>query len=184
MTSSPSAPPETIASTGHYDRTGTRWYDDRLRRWLPLTSQVELLTIVLEVDGTGGWTRGPGTARTAAPIPVHRSGQAPAAAQDGAVARRDGGVWPDGTLMRFVGRPTSSTRGSLPGEVRGRTFMRLRPVTDDLPPDEFHCPGMTDALKELRHRLAEQGWIESGRRGHPWSFRYHRQLPDWSAAEQ
>jgi hypothetical protein len=183
MSSSPSAPPGTTASTGHYDTTGTRWYDDTLRRWFPLTSQLELLTIVLEVDGTGGWRRGPGTTPRAAPIPDQRSGDGPAT-QGRVVAPRDDGAWPDGTLMRFVGRPTSSTHGSLPGEVRGRTFMRLRPVTDDLPPDEFHCPGMTDALRELRHRLAAQGWVESGRRGHPWSFRYHRQVPDWSAAPQ
>jgi hypothetical protein len=183
MTSSPSAPPGTIASTGHYDSTRTRWYDDTLRRWLPLTSQVELLTIVLEVDGTGRWTRGSGTARGSSPVPLQRTERTPDDAPGRPVARRDGGVWPDGTLMRFVGRPTSSTYGSLPGEVHGRTFMRLRPVTDDLPPDEFHCPGMTDALNELRHRLAALGWIESGRRGHPWSFRYRRQLPDRSAAQ-
>jgi hypothetical protein len=180
MTSFPETPfrPGTTTPTGHYDETATRWYDDRLRCWLPLTEQVELLTIVLEVDGTMGWTSDPdaerSVGRTSPRVPAQRSLRA--------VDGRDGSAWPGGTLMRFVGRPTSSTRGVLPPEVHGTTFLRLRPVTGDHPPDESHCPGMNDALLELRHRLVGQGWIETGRRGHPWSFRYHRQVPDWSAA--
>lgn len=82
-------------------------------------------------------------------------------------------------MMRFVGRATSMDSPWPTYAYHGGTFPRPRSIPDDLPPDESHCPGMTESLAKLRERLEQEGWLSAGHGAAPWSFRYLRPRIAW-----
>ena len=48
------------------------------------------------------------------------------------------------------------------------------PLLATAPPDEASAPGMEESLFELRKKIAQEGWIVSGRGSSPWSYSYVR----------
>ena len=81
--------------------------------------------------------------------------------------------------MRFVGRVRAPDRPGKSPTVRGDTFLRLRSLPDDVPPDESYCPGMDAALLRLRQRLEGEGWLAAGRGKEPWAYHYVRPRVRW-----
>ena len=81
-------------------------------------------------------------------------------------------VSPSGhTHMRFVGHVEGQRR-----RYRSSTFRAPRNVAT-VPPQEDWALGMTLSLNELRHTLADDGWVEVGHGAEPWALRFERAIP-------
>ena len=137
---------------GHYDRDRTFWCDHASGRWYPVGPGRDELDIELQDAGATSWH--------AALLTVLGSVQG-------------------GATLRFVGRVRAPDRRDRPSTVRGDTFLRPRSLPDDVPPDESYCPGMDAALRRLRERLEDEGWLSAGRGREPWSYHYVRPRVRW-----
>ena len=67
--------------------------------------------------------------------------------------------------MRFVGRVNGHR------QYKGATFPAPLSL-GTLPPKEAWAPGMTKTLQDLRREIENDGWVEAGRGGEPWAFKY------------
>ncbi|UOD81052.1 hypothetical protein [Paenarthrobacter ureafaciens] len=70
-------------------------------------------------------------------------------------------------LLRFAARANGRSL------YTSDTFTSPRSYRDG-PPEEAYSPGMRQALDRLLEDLARDGWEQTGRGEHPWSFVFER----------
>jgi hypothetical protein len=141
---------------GHYDETGTRWWDDMQCRWFNTTDDDDVLEIELQDVGHTTVLRSIVTTLTGTlGTQVHRF-----------VGRASSGDprWPDFTV-------SSGTFPMQPGQ----------PSLDRLHPDDPWADAVSGQFRQLELTLAEHGWRPAGRGAHWWSKRYTRPALDWEA---
>lgn len=152
--SSPLAPDR---GTGYYSDDRERWWDDRQQRWFPIGQQKDTLEIEMEADGGTSWLT--------------------------SVLSTVGSPFATGTY-RFVAVAHSRDPRWPTYRVVGQTFVETHAYLADIPEPEAWSSAMTASLRGLRGELAEHGWILTGRRNEPWSYRYVRPCIDPTPTDQ
>ena len=142
---------------GYYSDDHERWWDERQQRWFPVGREKDTLEIELEADGGASWLTNVITT-VGSPFAI-------GAYRFVAVAHSQDSRWP---TYRVV----------------GETFVETRAFLADIPQPEAWSSAMTASLRGLRDELAEHGWILTGRRSDPWSYRYVRPCIDPTPTDQ
>lgn len=140
---------------GHYDESGTRWWDNARCRWFRTTDDVDELEIEIEDVGHTSLLASALTTLTGQlGTQVYRfTGR----------ARSGDPRWPDWSIPS----------GTFPVQP-GQSLAHLG--RDDPWADEI-----TGQLSQLELTLMEQGWRPDGHGAHWWSRRYTRPALDWEA---
>ncbi len=144
---------------GHYDETGTRWWDDARCRWFATTDDTDELEIELEDVGHTSML---------ASIVTTLTGQL-------------------GTqVYRFVGRARSGDPRWPDFIVPSGTFpvQPGQPPLDRLSRDDPWGDQILGQFEQLELTLAEHGWRPAGHGPHWWSKRYTRPTLDWDTPPQ
>lgn len=139
---------------GHYDETGTRWWDDARCRWFAMTDDTDELEIELEDVGHTSML---------ASIVTTLTGQL-------------------GTqVYRFVGRARSGDPRWPDFVVPSGTFpvQPGQPPLDRLSRDDPWGDQILGQFEQLELTLAEHGWRPAGHGQHWWSKHYARPTLDW-----